>query len=83
MVGDFYETGIEIGAGFGPVGIAEKNWADFEQLLRPGFHVFMAKCRSTRGTSDQLYVCSYQLGRFLVEKLAIYFRLKVGKILST
>ena len=55
MVGDFYETGIEIGAGFGPVGIAEKNWADFEQLLRPGFHVFMAKCRSTRGTSDQLY----------------------------
>ena len=36
-----------------------------------------------RGTSDQLCVCSYQLGRFLVEKLAIYFRLKVGKILST
>ena len=31
--GDFYETGIEIWAGFGPV------W----QLLRPVFHVFMSK----------------------------------------
>jgi hypothetical protein len=29
-VGDFYETGIEIWAGFLPVGIAEKkNWGRF------------------------------------------------------
>ena len=38
---DFYGTGIEIWAGFGPVGITEKkNWADYEQLFRP---VFMGK----------------------------------------
>ena len=39
---DFYGTGIEICAGFGPVGITEKNiWVNYEQLLRPvfsGFH---------------------------------------------
>ena len=32
-MGDFYGTGIEIWAGFGP----------FRQLLRPFFHVFMGK----------------------------------------
>ena len=32
-MGDFYGTGIEIWAGFGPV----------LQLLRPIFHVFMGK----------------------------------------
>ena len=32
--GRFYRTGIEIWAGFGPVGSTEKNiWADYEQLL--------------------------------------------------
>ena len=36
---DFYGTGIEIWAGFGPVGNSEKKeaWADYEQLLRPVF----------------------------------------------
>ena len=43
MVGDIYGTGIEIWAGFGPFGITEKKWADYEQLLRPLFHVFMGK----------------------------------------
>ena len=33
LAGDFYGTGIEIWAGFGPV------W----QLLRPFFHVFLGK----------------------------------------
>ena len=40
MVGDFYGTGIEIWAGFGPVGITEKNGADYEQHLRPVFSCF-------------------------------------------
>ena len=37
-MGDFYGTGIEIGAGFGPVGITEKKplvrfWAAFEAVF--------------------------------------------------
>ena len=40
-VSNFYETEIEIWAGFGPVGNNEKNnWADYEQLLRPVFSCF-------------------------------------------
>jgi hypothetical protein len=40
-VGDFYGTGIEIWAGFGPVGITEKtNWAVYDQLIRPVFSSF-------------------------------------------
>ena len=37
MVGHFHGTGNEIWAGFGLVGITEKekNWANYEQLLRP------------------------------------------------
>jgi hypothetical protein len=39
--GRFYGTGIDIWAGFGPVGITEKkNWADYEQLFRPFFSSF-------------------------------------------
>ena len=40
---DFYGTGIEIWAGFWPVGITEKKkfWADYEQLLRPFFSCFV------------------------------------------
>ena len=36
-MGGFYGTGIEIWAGFRPVGITEKKniWANYEQLLRP------------------------------------------------
>ena len=38
---DFYGTGIEIWAGFGPVAITEKNiGADYEKLLRPFFSSF-------------------------------------------
>ena len=39
---DFYGTGIEIWAGFGPVGITEKTkiWAHYEQLIRPFFSLF-------------------------------------------
>ena len=41
-VGDFYGTGIEIWAGYGPIGNTEKRvWADYEQLLRVFFHIFM------------------------------------------
>ena len=41
-MGDFYEAGIDIWAGFGPVGITKKNkiWADYEQLFRPVFSSF-------------------------------------------
>ena len=40
-MGDFY--GIEIWAGFGPIGSTEKRvWADYE-LLRVFFHVFRGK----------------------------------------
>ena len=40
-MGDFYGTGIEIWAGFGPVDITEKKiWVDYEQLLRPVFSCF-------------------------------------------
>ena len=41
---DFYGTGIEIWAGFGPIGRTEKRvLADYEQLLRVFFHVFRGK----------------------------------------
>jgi hypothetical protein len=35
-VGDFYGTGIEVWAGFGPIGSIEKKRvsADYEQILR-------------------------------------------------
>ena len=37
---EIYETGIEIWAGFGPIGSTEKRgWADYEQLL--GVIIFM------------------------------------------
>ena len=40
-MGDFYGTGIEIWAGFRLVGITEKkNWADYEQFLKPFFSCF-------------------------------------------
>ena len=43
-MGDFYGAGIEIWAGFGPVGITEKkNWADYEQLLRSVFSCFQGQ----------------------------------------
>ena len=39
---DLYGTGIEIWAGFGPVGITEKKkiWADYEQIFKPFFSSF-------------------------------------------
>ena len=43
-MGDFYGTGIEIWAGFGPVGITEKKIGDdYEQRLRPFFSCFHGK----------------------------------------
>ena len=40
-MGDFYGTGIEIWAGFGPVGITEKKiGADYEQLFSTVFSSF-------------------------------------------
>ena len=41
----FHGTGYEIWADLGPVGNTEKKKfrADYEQLLRPVFHVFMGK----------------------------------------
>ena len=42
-MGDFYGTGIEIWAGFGPIGITEKKiWADYEQLLGQLFFMFLS-----------------------------------------
>ena len=39
-----YGTEYEILADFGPIGNTEKNWADYEQLLRAFFFkVFMSK----------------------------------------
>ena len=46
-MGDSYGTGIEIWAGFGPVGNTEKKvWADCEQLLRPDFSCFHGQKKS-------------------------------------
>ena len=42
-MGDFYGTGNEIWAGFGPVGITEKMGTDYELLLRPAFSCFHGK----------------------------------------
>ena len=42
-MGDSYGTGIEIWAGFGPVGITKKNWADYEHFLRAFFSCFHGK----------------------------------------
>ena len=41
-MGDFYGKGIEIWAGFGPLGITEKKniLAEYEQLFRPVFTSF-------------------------------------------
>ena len=40
-MGDFYGTGIETWARFGPDGNTEKiNWVDYEQLLRVVFSSF-------------------------------------------
>ena len=36
-------VGSLIWAGFRPIGNTEKNWADYEQLLRAVFHVFRGK----------------------------------------
>ena len=41
---DFYGTGIEIWAGFGPIGSTEKKvWADYEQLLSVVFPCFQGQ----------------------------------------
>ena len=43
-VSNFYGTEIEIWADFGPVGNTGKQiWADYEQILRAFFYVFMGK----------------------------------------
>ena len=40
-MGDFYGTGIEIWAGFGPIGSTEKRvWADYEKILWVVFSCF-------------------------------------------
>ena len=41
VVSIFYGTKIGIWAGFGHVSSTEKNGADYEQLLRAVFYVFM------------------------------------------
>ena len=43
VVSNFYWTEIEIWAGFGPVGNTEKNWADYEKLLRSVFSCFQGQ----------------------------------------
>ena len=43
MVSNFYGTGIEIWAGFGPVGNTEKKWVNYEQAFRVVFYVFKIK----------------------------------------
>ena len=43
-MGDFYGTGIEIWAGFGPIGSTEKKvWFNSEQLLRVTFSCFQGQ----------------------------------------
>ena len=43
-MGDFYGTGIEIWAGFGPIDSTEKRaWTNYEQLLRMVFSCLGAK----------------------------------------
>ena len=55
---NFYETEIEISAGFGPVGNIEKKiGADYEQLLRAGFHVEKELDFSLNIVASALKIC--------------------------
>ena len=56
-MGDFYGTGIEIWAGFGPVGITEKKWDDYEQLLRPVFSCFHGQKKIKNIVASALKCC--------------------------
>ena len=69
-MGDFYGTGIEIWAGFGPVGITEKKniWAHYERLLRQVFSSF-------RGQKNQKH-CSVCIEKLHEMKLYIVFSVK-------
>ena len=54
-VSNFYGTEIEIRADFEPVGNTEKFFlADYEQLFRRFFHIFMAMKRFR----DYILICS-------------------------
>ena len=54
-MGDFYGTGMEIWAGFWPVGITKKKiWADYEQLFMPVFSSF-------HGQKKKYSVCTKKL----------------------
>ena len=56
----FYGTEIEIWAGFGPVVIIEKNWADYEQLLRAlKLHKIKAKRNLKKKCRNNFYSIFY------------------------
>ena len=65
-MGDFYGTGIEIWAGFGPVGITEKKWADNEQVFRLFFSSF-------HGLKKQKKHCSVRTKKLHKMKLDFFF----------
>ena len=52
-MGDFYETGIEIWAGFGPVGITVKR-KRFGSIMRNFFKVFKNKKKRKKKTLKKL-----------------------------
>ena len=54
---NFHGANIEIWTGFGPVGNTEKNWADYEQLLRALFLCFHGQKKLKMSVASTLKSC--------------------------
>ena len=78
-MGDFYGTGTEIWAGFGPIVSNEKKriWADYEQLLRPVFSLFFGKKKKKIEHIIASALKSYIIP--ILQKIYIYFFLNPEK----
>ena len=65
----FYGTEIEIVAGFGPVGNTEKkNWANYEQLLRSFFFMFLGVKTKFEISFKYCSVCTKNLHKMKLKK---------------
>ena len=87
-MGDFYGTGIEIWAGFGPVGSTEKKmvWADYEQLSGLVLSTFCGQKK--KKNQKDCSVCTEKLHRkkgnfffffreeFFISEKPVFFRAK-------
>ena len=80
---DFYGTGIEIWAEFGAVGITEKkNWADYEQLMRPVFVVKKKKEKKNIVASALKNFIKWSLKNFFFRKNLKDFFYKLRNIFN-